>query len=68
MTEWELYYVSDIKDFYTSGKVSSSVGIPMFLLPNQSKYTMPDQREVNLPSGNYEKALKDIEHFVGKIH
>ncbi|QLE59939.1 ParA family protein [Nostoc sp. TCL26-01] len=67
MTEWENFYVSNIKDFHTSGKVSSSLGIPMFSLPNQSKYKMPDGTEVNLPSGNYEKALEDIEYFVNKI-
>ncbi|MBW4478715.1 MAG: ParA family protein [Tolypothrix brevis GSE-NOS-MK-07-07A] len=65
--EWENYYVSGIKDFHTSGKVSSSLGIPMFLLPNQSKYTMPDGSDVKLPSSNYSEALENIESFVNKL-
>ena len=65
--EWEKYYVSDIKDFHTSGKVSSSLGIPMFKLPNQSKYRMPDGSEGKLPSTNYDQALKDVELFVNKL-
>ncbi|MUG92817.1 AAA family ATPase [Scytonema sp. UIC 10036] len=68
VTEWENFYVSDIKDFHTSGKVSSSLGIPMFILPNQTKYEMPDGTEVKLPSANYEKALEDIKNFVNKIN
>ncbi|MBD1926579.1 ParA family protein [Trichocoleus sp. FACHB-90] len=68
LTEWENYYVSDIKDFHTSGKVSSSLGIPMSRLPNQSKYTMPDGSDVKLPITNYTKALQEIELFVGKLY
>ncbi|MBD2742050.1 ParA family protein [Coleofasciculus sp. FACHB-1120] len=67
LSEWENYYVSNIKDFHTSGKVSSSLGIPMSKLPNQSKYTMPDGIDVKLPIANYAQALDDIESFVGKI-
>ncbi|MDZ7960076.1 MAG: ParA family protein [Aulosira sp. DedQUE10] len=65
--EWEGYYISGIKDFHTSGKVSSSLGIPMFQLPHQSKYTMPDGSEVKLPISNYSQALENIELFVNKI-
>ncbi|MDJ0733502.1 MAG: hypothetical protein QNJ47_05335 [Nostocaceae cyanobacterium] len=64
ITEWEEYYISDIKDFHTSGKVSASLGIPMFSLPSQSKYTMPDGKEVKLPSTNYQKSLNAINSFV----
>ncbi|MBD2179816.1 ParA family protein [Planktothrix sp. FACHB-1355] len=67
ITEWEKCYVSGIKDFHTSGKVSSSLGIPMFLLPNQSKYAMPNGRNVKLPTSNYEQALQEIEKFVDKL-
>lgn len=66
--EWQKHYVSDIKDFHTSGKVSSSLGITMFILPTQSKYIMPDKSDVKLPSSNYEQALKDIETFVNKLN
>jgi cellulose biosynthesis protein BcsQ len=64
---WETLYCSNIKDFHTSGKVSSSLGIPMFLLPDQSTYTMPNGKEVQLPVKNYQKALDDIYSFVGKL-
>lgn len=65
--EWITYYISDIKDFHTAGKVSSSLGIPMFRLPNQSKYTMPDGTDVNLPVSNYPRALENINTFVNKL-
>ncbi|MGB3192668.1 MAG: ParA family protein [Limnoraphis sp.] len=65
--DWERLYCSNIKDFHTSGRVSSSLGIPMFLLPEQSKYTMPDGEEVQLPLKNYQKALDDIFYFVDKL-
>ncbi|MFN6154761.1 MAG: hypothetical protein ACK4YK_09445, partial [Dolichospermum sp.] len=65
--EWEQYYMSGIKDFHTSGKVSSSLGIPMFLLTTQSKYTMPDGSDVKLPINNYSQALVEIESFVNKL-
>lgn len=68
LDEWISYYVSDIKDFHTAGKVSSSLGIPMFRLPNQSKYTMPDGTGVNLPASNYPRALENIKNFVSKLH
>jgi cellulose biosynthesis protein BcsQ len=67
ISEWESYYVSGVKDFHTSGKVSSSLGIPMFMLPNQTKYYMPDSREVMLPISNYSKALNDVKKFVGRF-
>lgn len=66
--EWENYYFSGIKDFHTSGKVSSSLGIPMSMLPKESKYRMPDGSVVKLPISNYSQALKEIELFVDKIH
>lgn len=65
--EWADFYVSDIKDFHTAGKVSSSLGIPMFRLSNQSKYKMPDGTVVNLPVSNYPRALENIIMFVNKL-
>jgi len=65
--EWENYYMSGIKDFHTSGKVSASLGIPMFLLPTQSTYIMPDGSDVRLPIKNYSQALDEIEVFVNKL-
>jgi len=65
--EWEHYYISDIKDFHTSGKVSSSLGIPMFALPAHSKYIMPDRTPVKLPIANYSQALEGIKSFVDRL-
>jgi cellulose biosynthesis protein BcsQ len=65
--EWEGIYVSDIKDFHTAGKVSASLGIPLFKLPRRSKYTMPDGSEVEVVKARYEKALENIELFVTKF-
>jgi len=65
--EWEKVFVSDVKDFHTSGKVSASLGIPLYELPQQSKYVMPDGSEVQLPPTNYSQALKDVRNFVNKI-
>jgi cellulose biosynthesis protein BcsQ len=65
--EWETIYVSDIKDFHTAGKVSASLGIPLFKLPKRSKYTMPDGSEVEVVKARYEAALENIELFAAKF-
>ena len=65
--EWTNIYVSDIKDFHTAGKVSSSLGIPIFRLTSQSKYKMPDGTDINLPVTNYRLALENINTFVSKL-
>ena len=65
--EWEATYVSDIKDFHTAGKVSASLGIPLFKLPRRSKYTMPDGSEVEVVKARYEAALENIELFAAKF-
>lgn len=67
INEWQNLYVSDIKDFHTAGKVSSSLGIPMFDLPRRSKYTMPDGDEVTLRTKSYSQSLQDINYFVKKL-
>ncbi len=66
--EWAAYFISNIKDFHTAGKVSASLGIPMYQLPNKTSYTMPDEEVVKLPSSNYKEALKHLDDFVQKIH
>jgi len=65
--EWEATYVSDIKDFHTAGKVSASLGIPLFKLPRHSKYRMPDGSEVEVVKARYEAALENIELFAAKF-
>lgn len=66
--EWEQYYVSDVKDFHTAGKVSASLGVPMFDLPLKTSYIMPDGEKVKLPIENYRQARDDIMSFVEKLN
>ncbi|MBV6851482.1 ParA family protein [Xanthomonas euvesicatoria] len=65
---WEDFYISNVKDFHTSGKVSASLGIPVHRLPEKTDYPMPNGDSVNLPKKNYELALSNLEDFVGKIN
>ncbi len=65
--DWADIFVSDVKDFHTSGKVSASLGIPLHELPQQSKYVMPDGKNVTLPQTNYREALEQVNNFVSKI-
>jgi hypothetical protein len=64
---WEEAYVSNTKDFHTSAKVSASLGIPIHVLPQAGKYTMPDGTSVTLPLANYEESLRNIIDFVDRI-
>ncbi|ABO49526.1 ATPase domain protein [Desulforamulus reducens MI-1] len=66
-SDWEQYFVSDVKDFHTAGKVSAALGIPICNLPNSTKYTMPNNNEVVIPKGNYTQAVDDVKAFVNKI-
>jgi hypothetical protein len=65
--KWTNAFFSDVKDFHSAGKVSSALGIPMFKLPAQSAYTMPDGKQVQLPSSGYQKALENISDLVNKL-
>ncbi|MDH4982207.1 ParA family protein [Hyphomicrobium sp. D-2] len=65
--EWEKIFMSNVKDFHTSGKVSSSLGIPLHRLPGQTNYTMPDGTEINIPKSNYNESLKHLQKFVLKL-
>jgi hypothetical protein len=65
--KWTNAFFSDVKDFHSAGKVSSSLGIPMFKLPAQSAYTIPDGKQVQLPANRYQKALDNISDFVNKL-
>lgn len=64
---WDNTYMSNIKDFHTAGKVSATLGIPMYKLPAKANYTMPDNRSVNLPKRNYMEALNHLNSFVKKL-
>jgi cellulose biosynthesis protein BcsQ len=65
--QWEDFYVSNTKDFHTSAKVSASLGIPIHVLPNTGKYTMPDGTQVTVPKANYEESLENVVDFVDRI-
>jgi cellulose biosynthesis protein BcsQ len=67
MVQWESLFVSDIKDFHTAGKVSATLGIPLTKLTERNTYLMPDGTRVEVPTGNYEKAVTHIRSFVGKL-
>lgn len=66
-SEWERLYMSLIKDFHTSGKVSASLGIPLNKLPQKEKYTMPNGDVVAVTKHRYEEARSHIDHLVSKI-
>lgn len=65
--EWERLFMSNVKDFHTSGKVSSSLGIPLHKLPERASYNMPDGQTIKLPKGNYEDSLQHLHDFVSKL-
>lgn len=68
-SEWEEAYISDVKDFHSAGKVSSTLGIPITELNKKSKYVMPDGEEVIISSSskNFIDSVKDINSLVSKI-
>lgn len=64
---WEGIFMSNVKDFHTSGKVSASLGIPLHKLPFHTNYTMPDGTSVNIPKDNYKESLHHLQSFVSKL-
>jgi hypothetical protein len=67
LQKWTKTYVSDVKDFHTSGKVSSGLGIPLHKLPLHNTYVMPEGTSIGVPSANYAEALKHINGLVGRL-
>jgi cellulose biosynthesis protein BcsQ len=65
--EWERYYVSDVKDFHTAGKLSASLGIPIYELPEKTKYHMPDGSSVSADPKRYAEAMNHIIALAGKL-
>lgn len=61
-------YVSNVKDFHTSGKVSASLGLPIMSLPKKSSYIMPDGDKVILPKGNYSLSVDEIRDLTSRIY
>lgn len=66
-SDWANYFISDVKDFHTAGKVSASLGIPLHQLPNRSSYRMPDGTNVQLPPSNYSESLTHLQALVSKL-
>ncbi|WNJ80487.1 ParA family protein [Cedecea neteri] len=61
---WRRNYLSEVKDFHTSGKVSASLGIPLFKLPMQTSYNMPNGEVVNVVRARYEEARDNVRDLV----
>ncbi len=64
---WEKNYMSLVKDFHTSGKVSASLGIPLHKLPEKEKYEMPNGEIVTVTKHRYKEARDHIDALVAKI-
>lgn len=61
---WKRHFLSEVKDFHTSGKVSATLGIPLLNLPAQTYYTMPTGEEVQVVRARYEEARQHIDELV----
>ncbi|MCF7745207.1 ParA family protein [Aeromonas veronii] len=62
--DWKESYLSEVKDFHTSGKVSATLGIPLLNLTMQTHYTMPNGEVVNVVRERYEEAREHISNLV----
>jgi hypothetical protein len=65
--EWEGVYVSDVKDFHTVGKISSSLGIPLHRMNSKTTYTMPDGETIQPTYATHNSALQHIQNFTNKL-
>ncbi|MDE1711663.1 ParA family protein (plasmid) [Chromobacterium amazonense] len=65
--DWEAYFLSLVKDFHTSGKVSASLGIPLFKLPEHASYNMPNGEKVDVNKERYREAREHVSSLVDKI-
>ncbi|ENN8404535.1 ParA family protein [Proteus mirabilis] len=65
--QWEQEFLSEVKDFHTSGKVSASLGIPLFKLVAQTHYTMPNGETINVVRERYREARDHINNLVSKF-
>lgn len=68
LSTWQNAYVTDVKDFHSSGKVSASLGIPLHQLPAQGqKFKMSDGQEITLAQDTYEEAINNVKYLVSKL-
>ncbi|WP_293087888.1 ParA family protein [Okeania sp. SIO3B5] len=68
LSTWQNAYVTNVKDFHSSGKVSASLGIPLHQLPAQGQnFKMPDGKEITLAKHRYKEAVENIKSLVSKL-
>lgn len=68
VTIWQNDYVTDVKDFHSSGKVSASLGIPLHQLPTKGPtFKMPDGKEITLAKNIYQEAINNVTDLVSKL-
>lgn len=65
--KWEAAFVSNVKDFHTVGKISSSLGIPLHKIDSKRTYTMPDGTNVLPTQNTHSVALDHIVQFTDKL-
>lgn len=65
---WQEEFLSEVKDFHTSGKVSASLGIRLFKLPAQTHYDMPNGETINVVRERYSEAREHVDELVGKFY
>ncbi|MEN4714959.1 ParA family protein [Pantoea agglomerans] len=66
--DWEEAFLSEVKDFHTSGKVSASLGIPLFKLTAQTHYEMPNGEVINVVRERYREAREHVDELVSKFY
>ena len=66
-SDWESHFISDVKDFHTAGKISASLGIPIYELPNKTRYHMPDGSSVTADPKRYKEAMDHIISLARKL-
>ena len=68
LSTWQNAYVTDVKDFHSSGKVSASLGIPLHQLPDQGQnFKMLDGQEITLAKHRYKEAVENVKYLVSKL-
>lgn len=61
---WEDMYISDVKDFHSIGRISSTLGIPISELNKQSNYEMPDGEKITVTKDRYVDAVEPLDKLV----
>ncbi len=67
LDDWKSEYLSEVKDFHTSGKVSASLGIPLLNLTAQTHYEMPNGEVINVVRERYREAREHVDEFVSQF-